>query len=192
MQTIKCTLVGDVTVGKTGLLIAYFYGYFPTNYIPIALETRSSNVIVDGKSITFSVWDIPGQNEYDRLLPLIYPETNIFLLCFSLVDPISFERVRTVWLPQISHYVPNAPFILVGTKLDLRQDPTTIEELQKYNMAPISYTQGLQMAQELHAVNYLECSAVTQCGLKDIFDEALRAGLYHAQQARRRRVCIML
>ena len=81
------------------------------------------------------------------------------------------------WYPEVSHHCPNTPIILVGTKLDLRDDKETIEKLKEKRLAPISYTQGLQMQKEIGAVKYLECSALTQKGLKTVFDEAIRAVL---------------
>jgi small GTP-binding protein len=192
MQTIQCTIVGDNHIGKTSLLVTYLRGYFPKNYVPNAIEPYSFNVIIDGKSITFSVWDIIWRDDEDRLHPYVPSGTNIILVCFSLVRPYTLDRVRTWWLPEILQCAPNVPFILVGTQSDLRQDPTMIERLHAYNMTPISYTQGLQAAQELHAINYLECSALTRDGLKDVFEEAIRAGLYHARRKRRPCGCIIL
>ena len=81
------------------------------------------------------------------------------------------------WAPEIKHHCPNTPIILVGTDLDLRDDEETIEKLKKMKLAPISYTQGQQMQKRIGAVKFLECSARTQKGLKDVFDEAILAAL---------------
>ena len=70
--------------------------------------------------------------------------------------------VHTQWHPEVSHHCPNASVILVGTKLDLRDDKETIEKLKKKRLAPITYPQGLGMRREIGAVKYLECSALTQ------------------------------
>ncbi|KAJ3204465.1 Rho GTPase protein rac1 [Entophlyctis luteolus] len=131
--------------------------------------------MVDGKPINLGLWDTAGQEDYDRLRPLSYPQTDVFLVCFSLVNPSSFENVKAKWYPEISHHAPNTPMILVGTKLDLREDRETLERLRDRRMAPISFQQGMQMCKEIGAVKYLECSALTQKGLKNVFDDAIRA-----------------
>lgn len=84
---------------------------------------------------------------------------------------IPFTRHRSQWWPEISHHAPNIPIILVGTKLDLREDPETIGKLRDRRMQPISYPSGVQMARDIGATRYLECSALTQKGLKGVFDE---------------------
>ena len=109
--------------------------------------------------------------------PLSYPQTDVFLVCFSIISPASFENVRAKWYPEVSHHCPNTPIILVGTKLDLRDDKDTQTALQEKGLAAVGYPQGLAMAKEINAVKYLECSALTQVGLKQVFDDAIRCVL---------------
>ncbi|XP_010216806.1 PREDICTED: cell division control protein 42 homolog, partial [Tinamus guttatus] len=132
-----------------------------------------------------------GQEDYDRLRPLSYPQTDVFLVCFSVVSPSSFENVKEKWVPEITHHCPKTPFLLVGTQIDLRDDPSTIEKLAKNKQKPITPETAEKLARDLKAVKYVECSALTQKGLKNVFDEAILAALEPPEPKKTRR-CVLL
>ena len=169
MQDIKCVVVGDGDVGKTALLISFTTNSFPGEYIPTVYDNYSATVVVDGKPVMLGLWDTAGQEEYDRLRPLAYPLTKIFLLCFSLVSPETYHNTLTKWGPEIQHYCKEVPILLVGTKLDLREDEETVAKLRTNQLTPITYPQGLSMANDVGAVKYLECSTKTNQGLRQVF-----------------------
>jgi small GTP-binding protein len=131
----------------------------------------SEHCRIGDEPYTLGLFDTAGQEDYDRLRPLSYPQTDVFLVCFSVTSPASFENVREKWFPEVHHHCPGVPCLIVGTQVDLRDDPSVREKLSKQKMSPVSKDAGERMAKELGAVKYVECSALTQYKLKDVFDE---------------------
>jgi len=170
-------LVGDGAVGKTCLLISYTTNAFPGEYIPTVFDNYNANVMVDGKPVNVGLWDTAGQEDYDRLRPLSYPQTDVFLICFSIISPYSFDNCKSKWFPEIQHHAPNVPIILVGTKSDLRNDANMLQQLQAKGLSVISKEQAEGRAREINAKCYMECSALTQEGLKAVFDAAINAAI---------------
>ena len=117
-----------------------------------------------------------GQSDYGRLRPLTYPQTDVFLVCFSIISKSSFKNVKAKWIPEITRYAAGTPFIIVGTKADLRLDE------EESNL--VSTDEGIALAKELDAP-YMECSALTQDGLKDMFDNAMRVAIKKIKNDRR-------
>ena len=176
-MNLKIVTVGDGAVGKTTLLIRYTTGTYPWEYIPTVFDNWAANKEVDGSIVLIGLWDIAGGEDYDRLRPLAYPGTDVFLLCFALDAPSSFANVKERWYPELNHHCPGTPILLVGTKEDLRDDPQVINHLATRGLSPITYQQGLECAKDIGAVKYMECSALTEMRVEDVFLEGARAAL---------------
>ena len=96
------------------------------------------------------------------------------------------------WLPEVKHHCPDTPILLVGTKLDLRDDEETVRRLKERKMSPISYAEGLKLQKEIGAAKYMECSALTQQGLKALFDEAVRIVMKPGGSKKKDKDCSLL
>ena len=118
-----------------------------------------------------------SQDDFDSLRPLCYPDTDVFLVCFSVVVPASFHNVRDKWLPEIRRHSPSAALVLVGTQCDLRDDVKELINLDRYGEKPITEEQALATMRSIGALQYVECSALTQLNMKQVFDSAILAAL---------------
>ncbi|XP_070538934.1 ras-related C3 botulinum toxin substrate 2-like [Ptychodera flava] len=192
-KPIKCVVVGDGAVGKTCMLISYVQNAFPSEYIPTVFDNYCANLMVDSQVVNLGLWDTAGQEDYDRLRPLSYPQTDVFLICFSIVSQASYDNVSSKWHPEVTHHAPETGYLLVGTKADLREDGEIISELSKKGRAPITREAGEKLAASIKAVRYMECSALTQNGLQQVFEEACRVGLGVAtRKSSKKRRCSLL
>ena len=191
-RPIKCVVVGDGAVAKTCLLISYTQNKFPSEYVPTVFDNYAVNVMIGGEPILLGLYDTAGQEEYDRMRPLSYPEANVFLICFSTVNPSSFENVKAKWLPEVKLHCPKVPILLVGTQMDLRDNQATLDKLAKNKSKPVSQEMGDRLAKELKMVKYAECSALTQKGLKDVFDDAIMAALEPEPEPPKKGCCLLM
>jgi Ras-related C3 botulinum toxin substrate 1 len=170
------------------MLVSYSTNSFPTEYVPTVFNNYTKNLLINGKPVKLGLWDTAGQEDYDRLRPLSYTKADILLICFSVDSQTSMANVRSKWVPEAQQYAPNAPYILVGTKIDLRnksnQGGYYGGQSGYYDQnAFVEKNEGQSLAHEVGAVAYLECSALTQEGLKQVFDVAVRTALGKKNQS---------
>lgn len=100
--------------------------------------------------------------------PFSYPQTDAFIVCFSVVEPKSLQSVIDNWIPEIERFCPTAKIILVGTHLDLRNDENVENE-------KVQFKEGLKCSKEINACEYLECSALESVSVKNVFEAAISA-----------------
>ena len=106
-----------------------------------------------------------------------YQCTDVLLLAFSLVDPESFSNIVSKWNPEVVQYCPDVPKLLVGTKMDLRDDKNTVSKLIERGYAPISNPQGRQVMADIGAIAYVECSGLSLEGIDNLFHNCVASVL---------------
>lgn len=116
----KVVIVGDGESGKTCLLHVFFEGIYPEVYVPTVFNSFTTAINVNGKTVNLALWDTAGQDDYDRLRPLSYPNSDVIIICYSIDTPASLINVTDKWMPEVRYFCHNTPVILVGNKKDLR------------------------------------------------------------------------
>eukprot|EP01084_Bolivina_argentea_P254344 427573_1 len=185
MQNIKCVVVGDSGVGKTCLLIRYTTQCFPGEYIPTVFDNYALSTLAHGKRIQLGLWDTYDDPDgYDRLRYLSYPQTHIFLICYSVISKRSMDHIISKWIPEVRQHVqrPNVPFIIIGTKTDLRNDENVLNLISK-NDTIVTFRDGNIMAIQNGADDFIEVSALMdkQEDINDVFTQAINSALMQQQ-----------
>ena len=191
----KIVIVGDGSCGKTYLYIAFTQDRFPEEYVPRFFDTGTyiaGDITVDGTTVEAGFWDTVGDEEYDRIRPLSYFGADVILMCFSIDSPKSLAKVFEKWAPEVRHFCPDVPIILVGNKKDLRNDENVKTELSKTKQEPVKSEEGSLMCERIKAYAYLECSAKTKEGVRDVFTTAARAALMPKAERRNKRKCCIV
>ncbi|KAF9923867.1 GTP-binding protein Rho1, partial [Mortierella alpina] len=179
----KLVVVGDGACGKTCMLMVHSKNEFPKKYVPTVFENYTMVVTHGKQQIELSLWDTAGQEDYDRLRPLSYPESDVVLMCFAVDTPQSLHNLTEKWHPELSHFLESVPKIVVGLKADLR-DEAAAEDKERC----VSYERGAQVAAELDC-KYYECSAKTGKGLPEVFQAAIKAAMQSRISKMRKKAC---
>uniref|UniRef100_A0A3Q4AD41 Ras homolog family member V n=1 Tax=Mola mola TaxID=94237 RepID=A0A3Q4AD41_MOLML len=188
-EEVSCMLLGDGAVGKTSMLISYIFNGYNSDYRQTAFDVFTGLVHVNAVPTRIKLVDTVGQEEFGHLRSLCYGHVNVFILCFSLVNPVSFDNITSKWIPQIRACNLAAPIVLVGTQSDLCLNVDVLIYLDKRGTKPVPYSQARRLAHRIRAHDYVECSALTQHNLKDVFDCAV--SLSQLRQANRIPVCVI-
>ena len=162
--------------------------------LPTIHDTYTISLPVNDKQTLLCVTDTPGLEDFDRLRPQLYdPHLNVAVICFDVTQPGTFQNVLDKWAPEIKYFCPGVPILLVGTKSQLRNDERICETLRRWNSPPpISHAQGIELADDIGAVKYLECDAHAGMGLKNVFHCVITTGLGHSAKKMKARSSLNL
>ncbi|KAI9670434.1 MAG: Rho GTPase [Trizodia sp. TS-e1964] len=181
----KIVVVGDGGSGDSQVILRGKASVTDASqkYVPTVFENYITHTTHSptGKTVELALWDTAGQEEYDRLRPLSYPETDLIFVCFAIDCPNSLENVMDKWYPEVTHFCPDIPVILVGLKSDLRTKRTCIEMLKTQGLTPVTPEQGRGVAKEMKAM-YMECSSKDSRGVDEIFDAAVTMAVGNAKE----------
>eukprot|EP00455_Lapot_gusevi_P009199 TRINITY_DN14109_c0_g2_i1.p2 TRINITY_DN14109_c0_g2~~TRINITY_DN14109_c0_g2_i1.p2 ORF type:complete len:193 (-),score=19.73 TRINITY_DN14109_c0_g2_i1:688-1266(-) len=185
-KIVKLFCDGMDSVGKTSLLITYTTNNFPVENVPAVLNAANADVILDeNTTVSLQFWDFLQREDSDRLDPIAYTSTNIFLACFSIDNPKSLELLVNTRIHQYRHYWPAARILLVGTKCDLRQSASGV--------TCIPPEQAQEVVRNFELDGYMECSAMTQYNVREVFETAARLGLSPREYVQKQeRSCMMM
>lgn len=105
---------------------------------------------------------------------MVYCNAHVVIVCFAVDDRNSYDNVRNKWLPEIAQFCPNVSIVLVATKIDLRGEsgPNAADDT-----ATLSPAEGRELANDVSAAAYVECSSRLKQGLNEVFEAAAKAAL---------------
>ncbi|RXM32829.1 Rho-related GTP-binding protein RhoN [Acipenser ruthenus] len=170
MTRCKVVVVGDTQCGKTALLHVFAKDCYPENYVATVFENYTASFEIEKQRIELNMWDTSGSPYYDNVRPLAYPDSDAVLICFDVSRPETLDSVLKKWQSETQEFCPNAKVVLVGCKLDMRTDLSTLLELSKQRLIPVTHEQGSTLARQIGAVAYMECSSkVSENSVRDVF-----------------------
>ncbi|KPP61376.1 rho-related GTP-binding protein RhoF-like [Scleropages formosus] len=106
---------------------------------------------------------------------------------------LRYFRLLNIWYPEVHHFCPGVPILLIGCKTDLRKDKERTRRLRSLGQAPITYLQGEETKHRINAELYLECSAKYQENVDDIFREAVKRALAASRKVHKKNnSCVVL
>ncbi|KAL3873245.1 hypothetical protein ACJMK2_036385 [Sinanodonta woodiana] len=174
---VQCAIVGDGMVGKSAMAFCFLGQNLPNEYVATVFENYAGRISVAGEQYTVSIFDSAGQHCYEGLRAYTYKDSEVYVVCYSVVDRESFQNVRDFWIPEAkSSTKRRKPVILVGTQADLRSEEScNVDSVVKVD-------EGNELAKEIGADCFMECSSFHNKGVKEVFENAVKTALKYRKK----------
>ena len=176
---LKTIAVGYGFAGKTCMFITYTIKNFP-EYIPTIFDNYTQQI---DEYTLLDLWDTRCGQDYDRLRPLKYPQTNAFILCFDVARKDLFKNLKKHWYAELRHHCPDVPIILTATKIDLRETEENC----------VTTEEGEALAAKIRS-HYAEISSLKGIGLNELFEKVANIAREHEANPRKKKSkkCVLL
>ena len=204
----KIVVIGDMCSGKTSLISAYCRDKFSEVYVPTILTSCMTDADVLGEKIELVVVEVAGRIDYSQFRHCAYHKMDLVILCYSSDNPSSLTAVRNNWLPELLKVAPKVPYILVGTKKDIRDENVCevveLSQQSQLNLAKnntnsvdagvsheererfVTTSEGMAAAEAMGAKDFIECSAMYREGTRDVFESAAKLALRRSPRRKKK------
>ena len=172
-HNMKLVFVGDTAVGKTSIIMTWTQEAFPSLYEPTVFDTYNGTKMYKGCEVKLQIWDTAGHEDLGRLRPIAYANTDCFIICFSLMQRDSLENACKKWISEVKTTAKACPCILVGTKLDLREELERLGDHEKLKNC-VSDAEIEAAAKKYAFQAFVMCSAKEKKGLNKVFHNAFK------------------
>ena len=126
---------------------------------------------LNGEEILINLFDCSSDEEHSAIREFAYKDSNVFILCYSVVDRSSLNNVRDKWIPEIRKFLgKKVKMILVGTQTDVRDSVCLDQD------TPVSKAEGSNFARAVGADYFMECSFSSTNSFRDIFKHVALIG----------------
>ncbi|CAL1531017.1 unnamed protein product [Lymnaea stagnalis] len=179
----RFVVVGDGLCGKTSMLDVLKTSTFCQYYRPTVIESRTAEIWVDDNLVDLVITDTSGQDENDKLRQTSYSGAHVALLCYSVNDRNSLENVVDKWRSELTEHLTNVPVVLVGTKTDLRDEPSITRTPFMTRYVPVDSQEQWTVAERIGAAACVECSAFSADSVCGVFETATRVAMLRKEAA---------
>ncbi|XP_061193351.1 rho-related protein racL-like [Saccostrea echinata] len=176
MSCVQCTIVGDKKVGKS--TISRGLGESEANldmqnnnYESTIFDNIAGTTNLDGEDITINLFDCSSEEEHSAIREFAYKDSNVFILCYSVIDRTSLMNIRDKWIPEIKKFLgKKIKLVVVGTQTDIRDSVCLDQD------PPVSKTEGADFSRQIGADYFMECSSAFPSSFTEIFKHVAKIG----------------
>ena len=129
---LKFLILGDITVGKTTLLLKYIDNFTPEIYIStLGVDYKTKNIVYNGTKVTLQIWDTAGQERYKVITKSFIKGTDGIIFMYDITQKESFINVKK-WIEETEGENPgDVKKIIVGNKIDKEEDRQVTDEMKE-------------------------------------------------------------